>query len=281
MEALPKDYYETLLNLNASGEITSKKLDKSIILSCYIENEMFNIKVIDEKDNHIIQFKLPDWAKRKEKEFTTKINNFKLLIETIKEAVKKNRLIVYKFYDSFMLSIFYTIIFKEEIISFELHEQSQDEEIEREMIGKFFSESEPIDEFNDIDYKAELLDYSTNFEDYGDRSIIKLRVKNIGNTTWDRHVTTFRCVPEFSTLLCNEYSLTEDVIPGDEHEIELEFMKGEPGNLEAPYFTFLHLNVLYRNYEPMLILDFNNAFKEEKNKNILIKDKNQKNKKKD
>lgn len=231
---------------------------------------------MDEEDNHIIQFTLPNWANRKEKDFTTKINNFKLLIEAMKEAVEKKRLIVYRFFDSFMLTIFYTIIFKEEKISFELHKQLEDKELEKLLIGQFFSDSEPINELACIDYKAELLEYSTNFEDYGDRSIIKIRVKNIGNCTWERNLSSFRCVPEFSTLLCNECPLTEDVIPGDEYEAELEYMKGEPDNYEPPYFTFLHLHTLSQNFEPMLILDFNNAFKEEKNKNSLIKGENQK-----
>ena len=280
MDFFPEDLFETSINLNASEDFNSRKLDKSVLLSCFVEDQIFNIKVVDDTDIHILQFKFPDWVQRREKEFTEKINNFKLLIETIKEAFEKKRLTLFKFYDSFMMTIFYTIIFKEEKISFELHQQSKDEEYEKKLIGKFYSESEPIDGRPDIDYRAELVEYNTNFEDCGDRSIIKIKVKNIGNCTWDRHDTSFRCVPEFSTLLCNEYFLTEDIIPGDEHEIELEFMKGDPDNLEPPYFTFLHLNVNYQNYEPMLILDFNNAFKEEKNKNILIRDKNQKKKKK-
>ena len=280
MDFFPEDLFETSINLNASEDFNSRKLDKSVSLSCFVEDQIFNIKVVDDTDIHILQFKFPDWVQRREKEFTEKINNFKLLIETIKEAFEKKRLTLFKFYDSFMMTIFYTIIFKEEKISFELHQQSKDEEYEKKLIGKFYSESEPIDGRPDIDYRAELVEYNTNFEDCGDRSIIKIKVKNIGNCTWDRHDTSFRCVPEFSTLLCNEYFLTEDIIPGDEHEIELEFMKGDPDNLDPPYFTFLHLNVNYQNYEPMLILDFNNAFKEEKNKNILIRDKNQKMKKK-
>ena len=283
MDFFPEDLFETSINLNASEDFNSRKLDKSVLLSCFVEDhedQIFNIKVVDDTDIHILQFKFPDWVQRREKEFTEKINNFNLLIETIKEAFEKKRLTLFKFYDSFMMTIFYTIIFKEEKISFELHQQSKDEEYEKKLIGKFYSESEPIDGRPDIDYRAELVEYNTNFEDCGDRSIIKIKVKNIGNCTWDRHDTSFRCVPEFSTLLCNEYFLTEDIIPGDEHEIELEFMKGDPDNLEPPYFTFLHLNVNYQNYEPMLILDFNNAFKEEKNKNILIRDKNQKMKKK-
>lgn len=280
MDFFPEDLFETSINLNASEDFNSRKLDKSVLLSCFVEDQIFNIKVVDDTDIHILQFKFPDWVQRREKEFTEKINNFKLLIETIKEAFEKKRLTLFRFYDSFKMTIFYTIIFKEKKISFELHQQSKDEEYEKKLIGKYYSESEPIDGRPDIDYRAELVEYNTNFEDCGDRSIIKIKVKNIGNCTWDRHDTSFRCVPEFSTLLCNEYFLTEDIIPGDEHEIELEFMKGDPDNLEPPYFTFLHLNVNYQNYEPMLILDFNNSFKEEKNKNILIRDKNQKMKKK-
>ena len=272
----PEGGFKTLINLNANENLDSKKLEKSVYLSCFIEEQMFNIKILDEEDNHIIQFTLPNWANRKEKDFTTKINNFKLLIEAMKEAVEKKRLIVYRFFDSFMLTIFYTIIFKEEKISFELHKQLEDKELEKLLIGQFFSDSEPINELACIDYKAELLEYSTNFEDYGDRSIIKIRVKNIGNCTWERNLSSFRCVPEFSTLLCNECPLTEDVIPGDEYEAELEYMKSEPDNYEPPYFTFLHLHILSQNFEPMLILDFNNAFKEEKNKNSLIKGENQK-----
>ena len=55
-----------------------------------------------------------------------------------------------------------------------------------------------------------------------------MRVENKGNCTWERRRTSFQCVPEFSTLLCNEYYLEEDVIPGDQVEIPLEFMKGDP-----------------------------------------------------
>lgn len=276
MEDEPEDYFQNTIYLSSSENIDSRKLDKSFLLASYIEDNMFKITAQDDEETFLIQFRMPDWAQRKEKEFTKRINNFKLLTKTIKEAFEKKRLILYK-PDSFslMLTIFYTIIFDEEKISFELHKQCEDEEDEKILIGKFFSASEPIPEESNIDYRAELIEYSKEFEDYGDRSIIRLRVENKGNCTWERRRTSFQCVPEFSTLLCNEYYLEEDVIPGDQVEIPLEFMKGDPDNMEPPYFTFLHLHIHPRNFEPMLILDFDKTFKEEKIKASLIKDKNQ------
>ena len=43
--------------------------------------------------------------------------------------------------------------------------------------------------------------------------------------SWDRKLTSFKCVHEYSTLICNDYILERDVIPDTEEEIELEFMK--------------------------------------------------------
>ena len=280
MEEEPEDYFQNTIYLNSDENLESRKLNKSFLLASYIENNLFKITAQDDEEMYLIQFRMPDWAKRKEKEFTKIINNFKLLLMTIKKAFEKKRLILYR-PDSFtlMMTIFYTNILDEEKISFELHKQCDDEEEEKRLIGQFFSTSEPIPEERNIDYRAELIEYSKEFEDEGDRSIIRIRVENKGNCTWERRRTSFQCVPEFSTLLCNEYYLEEDVIPGDQVEIPLEFMKGDPDNMEPPYFTFLHLHVHPRNFEPMLILDFDKAFKEEKIKASLIKGKNQQDKK--
>lgn len=280
MEEEPEDYFQNTIYLNSDENLESRKLNKSFLLASYIENNLFKITAQDDEEMYLIQFRMPDWAKRKEKEFTKIINNFKLLLMTIKKAFEKKRLILYR-PDSFtlMMTIFYTNILDEEKISFELHKQCDDEEEEKRLIGQFFSTSEPIPEERNIDYRAELIEYSKEFEDEGDRSIIRIRVENKGNCTWERRRTSFQCVPEFSTLLCNEYYLEEDVIPGDQVEIPLEFMKGDPDNMEPPYFTFLHLHVHPRNFEPMLILDFDKSFKEEKIKASLIKGKNQQDKK--
>lgn len=282
MEAAAEDVFESLINLSSSKKLESKKLNKSFLLSCLIEEDnIFKIMATGEEDDndvYLIRFTMPDWAKRKEKDFTKRINNFKLLIDAMRDAVQKNRITLYSDGFCLTLTLFYTIIFTDKELAFELHKQMEDPDEEKRLIGQFFSESEPIDEKKSWDFRADLLEYSKKFEDYGDRSYIKVRVKNSGTITWDRKNTSFRCVPEFSSLLCNEHHLEEDVIPGDEYEFDLEFMKGDPDNLKPPYFTFLHLNVFPTNYEPMLILDFNESFKDEINKSNLILDKNNKNK---
>ena len=125
---------------------------------------------------------------------------------------------------------------------------------------------------NDLRFRVELLGYSKKFEDYGETSFIKIRVKNTGTCTWDRKITSFKCVPEFSTLLCNDYILKEDVYPDNEYnDIELEFMKKNPDNIDTKQFTSIQLNVYDIAFEPMIFLDFENAFKDEVNKTNLKK----------
>ena len=117
-----------------------------------------------------------------------------------------------------------------------------------------------IYETTTVDYRAEIVRYNKNFEDYGDRNIVRVTVKNTGTCLWEREVASLRCVLEFSTLINKEYYFEEDVIAGDEIEIALEFMKREEENLEPPYFTCLHLHMNHQNYTPMLVLDFDNSF---------------------
>lgn len=72
MDFFPEGLFETSINLNASEDFNSRKLDKSVLLSCFVEDQIFNIKVMDDTDIHILQFKFPDWVQRREKEFTEK-----------------------------------------------------------------------------------------------------------------------------------------------------------------------------------------------------------------
>ena len=267
MEAKDNIFFESIIYLNKNKKLDSAKTDKSFLLSCVIEDDMFKIKANDDYDEFLNQFQMKHWIKRTEREFTKRINNFKLLAQTIKEAYEKKRLVLNKIDDySLMLTIYYTIIFKEEHISFELYRKDEDEEEQKRKIGKFFSESEDIRGLTDKDYKAELLEYSKKFEDYGDTSYIKIRIKNMGTTTWNRKITSFKCVPEYSTLICNDFILNEDVYADNECEIELEFIKKNPNNIDAKYFTSIQLNVYDQPFEPMLILDFDDAFKDEEKK---------------
>ena len=276
MEAEPEqeNFLEQILFLNSKEQVNSNKLNKSYLFSCVIEDNMFKITARDDDEIFLLQFRLVDWIKRKEKDFIKLVNNYETILNTIKEAIEKERLVLYK-PDAFAIKviIYYTIIFKEGSISFELHKKSEDEEEEKELISKFYSESEPIIQENTRDYRAEKIDYSTKFDDEGDRSTIKLRIKNTGTCTWERGRASLQCVPEFSSLLCYEYFFDDDVQPDEETEVHLEFLKNDPNNLNPPFYTCLQLHIHPRNFEPMIVLDFDKVFKDEKNKSILIRDK--------
>ena len=138
--------------------------------------------------------------------------------------------------------------------------------MEKELIGEFYKDSEKILETkNNTDYRAEIVKYDKQFIDYGDRDIIKVTIENKGTCTWPRFDSSLVCVPEFSTLLCEEYVFDdEEVLPGEQVDVQLEFLKDEEGNLEPPFFTCLHLHIHPQNFDPMLVLDFSDAFKEEK-----------------
>jgi hypothetical protein len=236
---------------------------------------MFKITASDDEETFLLQFRLVDWITRKEKDFVKLVNNYELILDAIKEGFEKGRIVLYKI-DLYALKLimYYTIIFKEGTISFELHKKSEDEEEEKRLISQFYSESEPIIQENDPEYRAELIDYSREFEDAGNRSILRIRIKNTGVCTWERGRASLQCVPEFSPLLCYEYFFDDDVISGEEIEVPLEFKKGDPENLEPPFFTCLQLHIHPRNFEPMIVLDFDEVFKDEEKKNILIRDKN-------
>lgn len=167
---------------------------------------------------------------------------------------------LYKEFEILRITFYYTDIYEEKKIFFELHKQLSEEE-EKELIGKYYEDSEALLETkNNTDYRAEIIKYSKEFEDYGDRNIIRAFIKNTGTTSWDKKISSLQCVPEFSSLICKEYFFDEDVIPGEEIEIALEFLKNEKNNLSPPYFTCLHLHVHPQNFDPMLVLDFDNAF---------------------
>ena len=259
MEDLPENSYETKMFLHQNESLDSKLLSKSYVVTFICEDDNnFKIKANNDDDNYLFHFRYSDYVNMKEKDFIYKINNFKLLLETVEKAINKNRVTLCNIGESLKLTFYYTNIYEEKEMSFELHQQLTDEE-EKELIGKFFAESEVIDGTNDIDYRAEVVNYNKDFEDYGDRKIIRATIKNIGTTTWKKGITSLQCVPEFSSLLCKEYFFEDEVIPGDEVEITLEFLENEE-NLEPPYFTFMHLHIFLQNYEPMLVFDFNNSF---------------------
>ena len=266
MEDLPDNECETELYLHADETLESKVLQKSFKVTFINEDKNnFKIKARDDSETYIFHFRMADWANRKETDFTLQIHNFDLLLKAARQAIEKRRVVLSKIYENLQITFHYTNIFEDKIISFELHPQLSDEE-EKELIGKYYEDSEMVYETTTVDYRAEIVKYNKNFEDYGDRNIVRVTVKNIGTCVWEREVASLRCVPEFSTLICKEYYFEEDVIAGDEIEIALEFLKREEENLEPPYFTCLHLHMNHQNYTPMLVLDFDNSFTTKKTK---------------
>ena len=250
--------------LHENESLDSKLLKKFYVVTFICEDDNnFKIKANDDDDNYLFHFRLCDYVNMKEKDFIYKINNFKLLLETVEKAVNENSVTLCNIGGNLKITFYYTIIYEKKKISFELHEQLSDKE-EIELIVKFELESEEIDETkNNIDYRAEIVNYNKDFEDYGDRNIIRATIRNTGTTSWEKEIASLRCVPEFSSLLCKEYIFEDEVIPGEDVEIALEFLKNEKKNLEPPYYTCMHLHIHPQNYDPMLVFDFNNTFTNE------------------
>ena len=260
--------FEKEINLNTSENPKSKQIQKKFkITFTYEDDNNFKIKAIaDDGDEHFFfHFKQSDYVNKEEKDFVEKIKSFKQLLQTIKTAIEKKRLILWRDHETLKITLYYTIIYEIKKISFELH-QELTPEMEKELIGEFYKDSEKILETkNNTDYRAEIVKYDKQFIDYGDRDIIKVTIENKGTCTWPRFDSSLVCVPEFSTLLCEEYVFDdEEVLPGEQVDVQLEFLKDEEGNLEPPFFTCLHLHIHPQNFDPMLVLDFSDAFKEEK-----------------
>ena len=81
--------------------------------------------------------------------------------------------------------------------------------------------------------------------------------ENKGNCSWPKGKTSFTCLPEFSSLLCQECILEDDVMPGEQIEIYLEFLKNEKQSLKKKYFTSLNLNICQERFETIFLLHFN------------------------
>ena len=76
-----------------------------------------------------------------------------------------------------MLKIYYTIIFKEENISFELHKKSEDEEENKRLIGEFYSGSDSVVGKLILDLKQTLLDIRKNLKNIKKQVLSKLELK--------------------------------------------------------------------------------------------------------
>ena len=256
MENLPNNYYEIEIPLNESESYNSKKLEKQCLLKFSKEDDNnFEIDAVVENKEFFLNLTMSDLLNMKEKNFTHKIHNFKLLLKAIKKGIKKKKVTVSQLNESLKLTLFYTIVYDKEKISFELNPKPS-EENKTELIQK---EEEKESE----DYKVELIDYSKDMEDYIDRNIVKAVVENKGRCSWPKGKSSFTCLPEFSSLICQECILEDDVMPGEQIEIYLEFLKSEKQCSKKKFFSSLNLNICQERVGPIFLLNFNNPFKQE------------------
>lgn len=274
-EDIPKNHIDTMLNAHETEELNSEELsDMYMITFTNIDDNNFKMIAENPEGQFIYEFKMSDYVNLKEKDFTSQINNFKLLLATIDKALEKNKVILTQSNDSLKLTFYYTNIYDEKKISFELKKELSEEEKEqakeserqeREKQILMTKDSEQIEEEdkNKVDYKAEIIEYDKKFEDFGDRNIIKVLIENKGSHYWPKEKTSFRCSQEFSSLICKEYFVDENVKPGEQIELALEFLKNQKENLKQPYITSLNLYVHPQKFEPMLVLDFNENYTNE------------------
>ena len=255
MENLSNNCFEVKIPLHESENLHSKKLEKTCSLKFTKEDEYsFRINAVVDDKEFLLNLTIFDLLNMKEKDFTHKIQNFKLLLKAIKKGVKKNKIIVSQLNTSLKLTLFYTIVYDIEKISFTLNPKPSEENKKEE---------EKENEIRNENYKAELIEYSKDMEDLGDRNIIKVVFENKGICSWPKGKTSFTCLPEFSSLICQECILEDDVMPGEQIEIYLEFLKNEKQSLKKKYFTSLNLNICQERFETIFLLHFNNPFKQE------------------
>ena len=256
MENLPNNCFEVKIPLHESENLHSKKLEKVCSLKFIKEDDnSFKINAVVDDKEFLLNLTMFDLLNMKEKDFTHKIQNFKLLLKAIKKGVKKNKIIVSQLNTSLKLTLFYTIVYDKEKISFKLNPKPSEENKKEE--------EEKENEIKNENYKADLIEYRKDMEDLGDRNIIKVVFENKGICSWPKGKTSFTCLPEFSSLLCQECILEDDVMPREQIEIYLEFLKNEKQCLKKKYFTSLNLNVCQERFETIFLLDFNNPFNQE------------------
>ena len=272
---IPKNHIDAMLNAHDSDELDSQELSDMYMLT-FTNQDDNNFKMCAENPEcqFLYEIKMSDYVNLKEKDFTSQINNFKLLLQTIEKALEKNKVVLSKLNDDLKLTFHYTNIYDEKKISFELKKELSEEEKEKEKEKERQEREQQIlmtkdsgqieeEEKNKVDYKAEIIEYSKKFEDFGDRNIIKILIENKGSHYWPKEKASFRCAQEFSSLICKEYFLEENVKPGEQIELALEFLKNQKENLKQPYITSLNLYVHPQKFEPMLVLDFNENYNNE------------------
>ena len=201
---MEKNHIDTVLSIHETEELDSNELSEMLMLTFRnLDDNNFKMSAENSENQFLYEFKLSDYVNLKEKDFTSQINNFKLLLQTIEKALDKNKVVVSKVNDDLKVTFYYTNIYDEKKISFELkkelteEEKEQEEEKERQKRESLIlqpKDSEQIaeeEEKNKVDYYAEIIEYSKTFEDFGDRNIIKVLIENKGSHYWPKEKTSF------------------------------------------------------------------------------------------
>ena len=177
--------------LNSSPKLNSSQIiNSSYNLELINENDLiFKIKASKFNFKYICQFTITDYLNMQQKDFIKNVNNFKLLLKAFDDAFYKKKITLCKLYDCLLLTIYYTVIFEEKKIYFELHKQLPDEE-NKNLIG--INNNQPKYNFDINDYKAEIIESNSQFEDYGDRYKLKLIFKNKGKNFWPKKKNLFK-----------------------------------------------------------------------------------------
>ena len=252
MEDTSKNQIDTTLVLHESEKLNSNELTEKYNLTFTNENDdNFKILAKEGENQFVSNFKMSDYISKKEKDFTTIIYNFKLLLKFIERALEKNKIILSKNNDSLKLTFHYENILDEKLISFELTNILSEKKEE----GK--NEDTKLDE-----YLAEIIEYNNKFEENEDSKIIRATVENKGNHYWIKGKTSFKCAQELSSLLCRDYLLEEYVMPGEQIDIILDFPKNQKVNMKHNYVTSLYLSENQQKYGPILKIDLREAIKE-------------------
>ncbi len=108
--------FEKDIFLSKDESPKSQVLQKSYkVQFIYEDDNNFKIQATsdDNYDNYLYHFKMSDYVNMEGKDFTEKIKNFKLLFETIKTAVAKKKVVLWREFENLKITFYYTIIYEE------------------------------------------------------------------------------------------------------------------------------------------------------------------------
>lgn len=239
------------------------------------DNINFAIRCFNNKSKYLCYFNISDYFNNMDWDFIEKVNNFEKLKEILNISISKKKARLCKVSDSFLFAVHYPIIYENKYIIFELHKELSNFE-EKKIIGLNYKHAknliEEVDNKINNYFKFEKIKIENIFEEFEDRYKMKVILKNIGTAPWPKKISSLKCVPRLSSVLCEDYIFDEDIMPEREIEVNLEIFKLIK-NAKGPYLTVLQLNISPNKYGQLLVIDTRNLFNKDKitpNENIEL-----------